>query len=146
MLWNHIPQAWAYGLAGGLMIAAAAALLLLVNGRILGASGILGGVVDGTGAGNLGERLAFLAGLIGLPAAAVAVTGAPAVHASHDLVLMALAGGLVGLGTRMANGCTSGHGVCGMSRFSARSIVATLVYLAAGMVVFFLARHLLGVI
>lgn len=139
-----IPQAWIFGLAGGLMIGAAAALLLLANGRILGASGILGGLVDGSGQGNSGDRLAFLAAVAGAPALAVATLGAPAAHASHDLALMAAAGLLVGLGTRLANGCTSGHGVCGMSRFSLRSIVATLVYLAAGVVTFFVFRHLLG--
>jgi uncharacterized protein len=146
MLLTELPQDWLFGLIGGLMIGAAAALLLLVNGRILGASGILGGVVDGTGRGTFGEKLAFLAGLVGLPALAVARFGAPSSHVSHDLPLMIAAGLLVGFGTRLANGCTSGHGVCGMSRFSLRSIVATLVYLAVGMATFFLARHILGVV
>lgn len=144
MLLTQIPHAWLFGLAGGLMIGGAAALLLLFNGRIMGASGILGGVVDGSGAGNLGERLAFLAALIGLPALVVAIRGAPATHVSGNLALLVAAGVLVGLGTRMANGCTSGHGVCGMSRFSLRSIVATAVYLAAGFAALFIGRHILG--
>ena len=142
----HIPMAWPLGLLGGLMIGAAAALLLLGNGRILGASGILGGLVDGSGQGNAGERGAFLAALIGAPALAALWFGAPSTHVSGDLGLLLVAGLLVGYGTRLANGCTSGHGVCGMTRFSARSIVATLVYLGAGFVVMFAARHLLGVI
>lgn len=146
MLLTTLPQDWLFGLVGGLTIGAAAAVLLLFNGRILGASGILGGVVDGTGQGNLAERLVFLAGLIGVPALVVAVRGAPATHVSHDLALMVAAGLLVGFGTRLANGCTSGHGVCGMSRFSLRSIVATLVYLAVGIITFYLARHIVGVV
>lgn len=144
MLLTQIPSGWLFGLAGGLMIGSAAALLLLFNGRIMGASGILGSLVDGSGAGSQGERLAFLAALIGVPALVVALRGAPATHVSGNLALMVMAGLLVGLGTRMANGCTSGHGVCGMARFSLRSIVATLVYLAAGFAALYVGRHLLG--
>lgn len=129
------------------MIGLAAALLLLVNARVMGASGILGGLMDGSGQDNAKERLAFVGALIGVPALAVLGFGAPGVtHASGNLGLMVLAGLLVGFGTRLANGCTSGHGVCGMSRFSARSIVATLVYLGVGFATLFLARHVLGVI
>lgn len=146
MLLTQLPQEWLFGLFGGLMIGVAAAVLLLFNARILGASGILGGVVDGTGQGNFAEQVMFLGGLIGAPALAVAMFGAPDIHVSGDLPLMIGAGLLVGFGTRLANGCTSGHGVCGMSRFSARSIAATLVYLAVGMATFYLARHILGVI
>lgn len=141
-----IPEAWVLGLVGGLMIGLAAAVLLLGNARIMGASGILGGLVDGSGRENAGERLLFLAGLVGVPALAVAIHGAPEVHVTGDLGVLVLAGLLVGFGTRMANGCTSGHGVCGMTRFSLRSIVATLVYLGFGFVTFFIARHLLGAI
>lgn len=142
-----IPQPWIFGLAGGLMIGLAAALLLLFNARIMGASGILGGIVDGTGQSNLAERLVFVAALIGAPAIAVLVFGTPGdTHASGNVALMVLAGLLVGFGTRMANGCTSGHGVCGISRFSIRSIVATLAYLGAGVLTLFVARHVLGVL
>jgi len=84
--------------------------------------------------------------LIGVPGIAVLIFGAPQTNVSGDLPLLVLAGVLVGLGTRLANGCTSGHGVCGMSRFSWRSIVSTLVYLAAGIVVMFVARNILGVL
>lgn len=141
-----IPQDWIFGLIGGLMIGGAAALLLLANGRILGASGILGDVLDGAPQRTLAERLPFLAALIGAPALAVALFGAPETHITGDTAVLIAAGLLVGVGTRLANGCTSGHGVCGMSRFSLRSIVATLVYLGVGFAAFFLARHTLGVI
>lgn len=141
-----IPQEWLFGLAGGLTIGTAAALLLLMNGRILGASGILGRLVEGTAPYAKSENIPFIAALIGAPALAVAILGAPQTHVSGNLVLLTIAGLLVGFGTRMANGCTSGHGVCGISRFSVRSIVATLIYLAAGMTVYFVARHVLGVL
>lgn len=141
-----IATAWIYGLLGGLMIGSAAALFLLVNGRIMGASGLLGGVVDGTGWSNLAERLTFLAGLIGIPALIVAGGAAPQTNLTGNLVIVALAGLLVGFGSRMANGCTSGHGVCGISRFSTRGIVATLAYLGAGAAAMFIARHVMGLI
>ena len=141
-----IDPAWISGLIGGLIIGTAAALFLLVNGRIMGASGLLGGVVDGTGRSNMAERLAFLAGLIGVPAILALATSAPQTHLTGNLGLVVLAGLAVGLGTRMANGCTSGHGVCGISRFSLRGIVATLVYLAAGMGTMLIARHMMGAI
>ena len=128
------------------MIGVAAALFLLVNGRIMGASGIVGGLVDGSGRANRSERLAFLTGLIGVPALLTLGAAAPDTYITPNLFLVILAGLAVGLGTRMANGCTSGHGVCGISRLSLRGIVATLVYLIAGMATMLVARHLLGVI
>lgn len=143
---SSIPSDWIFGLAGGLLIGLSAAILLLGNARILGASGILGSIVEGSELDAATERLWFLGALIGVPGIAVLIFGAPATNVSGDLPLLALAGVLVGLGTRLANGCTSGHGVCGMSRFSWRSIVSTLVYLAAGFVVMFVARHILGVL
>lgn len=141
-----LPQDWLFGLVGGLMIGVAGAVLLLFNARILGASGILGSALEGNGDRAAEERLTFLAGLIGAPALAVALFGAPLTHVSGDVPLLIVAGLLVGFGTRMANGCTSGHGVCGMSRFSTRSIAATVVYLAAGVIAFYVARHILGAI
>lgn len=133
---------WIAGLAGGLMIGGAAALYLLGDGRIMGASGLLGGLVDGTGRSNWRERVAFIGGLILLPAllvlAGIGERSAP-VAGTGALVL---AGLLVGFGTRLGNGCTSGHGVCGISRFSRRGIVATIVYLLAGGVAVLLARAL----
>ena len=128
------------------MIGLSAAVLLLGNARILGASGILGSIVEGSEPDAATERLCFLGALIGVPGIAVLIFGAPETNVSGDFPLLVLAGVLVGLGTRLANGCTSGHGVCGMSRFSWRSIVSTLVYLAAGFVVMFVTRHILGVL
>jgi uncharacterized membrane protein YedE/YeeE len=139
-----IPTDWLFGLAGGLMIGLAAALYLLVNGRIMGASGILGGLLDG--ADGAMERAAFIIGLIGAPAIAALAFGPLETGASSNLIIVAIGGVLVGLGTRMANGCTSGHGVCGLSRFSLRGLAATLSFLAAGMVAMALLRHGLGVI
>jgi len=141
-----IPTDWLFGLAGGLVIGLSAAILLLGNARILGASGILGSVVEGSEPDATTERLWFLGALIGAPALAVLIFGAPQTHVSGNLPLLVLAGVLVGLGTRLANGCTSGHGVCGMSRFSVRSIVSTLVYLGFGFFVMLVARHFIGVI
>lgn len=135
---------WLWGLLGGLMIGGAAALYLLVNGRIMGASGIVGGLVDGSGRDSRGERLAFLAGLIGAPLLAVAIIGGADTQLTPNWAVVIVGGLMVGLGTRLANGCTSGHGVCGMSRLSGRSIMATLIYLLAGAVVMGLARHLFG--
>jgi len=138
---------WILGLIGGLMIGGAAALFLLVNGRILGASGLVGGVIDGSGHGNLGERLAFLLGLVGVPLVAVALRGAPPeTTMTGNVPVLVAAGLLVGIGTRLANGCTSGHGVCGISRFSPRGIVATLIYLLAGALGLFVFRHVLGLV
>ena len=142
-----IPIDWAMGFIGGLMIGTAAALFLLFNGRIMGASGILGGLIDGTGRHNAAERLALIAGLIGVPFVAVTLSGATvSTNATGNVALLIIGGLLVGYGTRTANGCTSGHGVCGISRFSLRGFVATLVYLLAGGVTMLVARHLLGVI
>ena len=129
------------------MIGLAAALFLLMNGRIMGASGIVGELVDGSGHANMRERLAFLAGLIGVPALSVLATGAqPETNLTDNVALIVGAGLLVGVGTRLANGCTSGHGVCGISRLSVRGIAATVAYLLAGAVVMVAFRHWLGVI
>ena len=140
-----MDMSWIYGLIGGLMIGCAGAAFLLLNGRVMGASGLLGGLVDGSGRANMAERLAFVAGLIALPAL-VTLGSTRGTNITTDLFVVALAGLAVGLGTRMANGCTSGHGVCGISRFSIRGIVATLAYIGAGVVTLAIARHVLGVI
>ena len=129
------------------MIGSAAALFLLLSGRIMGASGLLGGVlVAGSKGDAKGENLAFLAGLVGVPAVIAITFGAPETHVTLNPVLLILGGLAVGFGTRLANGCTSGHGVCGISRFSTRGIVATLVYLGAGFATMALLRHVLGVL
>lgn len=141
-----IEMDWIWGLTGGLMIGGAAALFLLVNGRIMGASGILGGLVDGSGRANATERLAFMAGLVAVPALLALLMGGAQTHITTNPIVIVAAGLLVGIGTRLANGCTSGHGVCGISRLSLRGIVATLVYLLAGGLVVVAFRHMLGVI
>ena len=121
-----MTQDWIYGLAGGLLIGTASAILLLGNGRIAGISGILGGVLDGISKRRgITEGLAFLAGLIGLPALYTLTIGAPAISVTTSVTLLLAGGLLVGIGTRLSSGCTSGHGVCGMSRLSLRSIMAT---------------------
>ncbi|QYY31853.1 MULTISPECIES: YeeE/YedE family protein [Cupriavidus] len=132
-----------FSLAGGLVIGAAAAVLVLFNGRIAGISGILGGLLT-LPRGDMAWRLAFLAGLIGAPIVA-GLVGKPAIadiQASWGEIM--IAGFLVGIGTRYASGCTSGHGVCGISRGSIRSLVATLTFMAAGFLTVFVQRHLIG--
>jgi uncharacterized protein len=136
--------AWLWGLLGGLLIGSAAALYLLVNGRVMGASGIVGGLVDGSGRDNWMERLSFLGGLILIPALIAWLFGGAETHLTENWAVIIISGLLVGLGTRLANGCTSGHGVCGISRLSLRSIVATVFYILAGGLVMAMARHLLG--
>ena len=134
------------GLAGGLIIGLAGAVFLLANGRIMGASGLIGGLVDGSGKANRAERLAFLAGLFGVPLVLSLLTGWKDTHATGNIAVLVAAGLLVGIGTRIANGCTSGHGVCGISRFSFRGIVATVFYILAGGLTIVAFRHVLGVI
>ena len=141
-----IATEWLWGLAGGLMIGTAASLYLLVNGRIMGASGILGGLVDGSGRSTATERLAFLAGCLTVPALIAWRVGGAQTNLTGNFAVIIVAGLLVGIGTRLANGCTSGHGVCGISRLSLRGIVATAVYLLAGGIVMAAARHLWGII
>ncbi|SMX25232.1 YeeE/YedE family protein [Boseongicola aestuarii] len=139
-----MPQDWILGLLGGAMIGLAAAAYLLINGRVMGASGIIGSLVDRSAKENATERAAFLVGLVLFPGAAAFATGTGDTHVSGNLVLVALAGLLVGVGTRIANGCTSGHGVCGISRLSLRGIVATVFYIGAGGLSVVVFRHLLG--
>ena len=136
---------WIYGLIGGAMIGTAASVYLLVNGRILGASGIIGDLIDRSGRTGAAERLAFLAGLVLIPGA-LALIWPTQTHLTGSMPVVIAAGLLVGVGSRLANGCTSGHGVCGMSRLSVRSIVATVVYLLAGAVGVLVFRHWTGVI
>lgn len=133
------------GLLGGGLIGLAASLYLLLNGRIMGASGIVGGLVDGSG-GFKSERIAFLVGLVAVPGVIVFLTGGADTHITGNWGAVILAGLLVGVGTRLANGCTSGHGVCGLSRFSLRGFVATACYLLAGGLMVVFAKHLLGVV
>lgn len=130
-------------LLGGMLIGAAAALLILANGRIAGVSGIAGGLLSPQ-AGGRSWRVLFLIGLI------VGATGlhhlgfGPRPEIDSGWPLLIVGGVLVGFGTRLGGGCTSGHGVCGLARFSPRSMVATATFMAAGIVTVFLLRHVLG--
>ncbi|WP_322895097.1 MULTISPECIES: YeeE/YedE family protein [unclassified Yoonia] len=137
---------WIMGLIGGGLIGLAGALFLLVNGRVMGASGIIGGLVDGSGRHDWAERAALIAGLVMVPALAALALGGAQTNLTGNWAVIIAAGLLVGVGTRLANGCTSGHGVCGISRLSLRGIVATVFYIGAGGLTVVLFRHILGVI
>ncbi|MEO9525262.1 MULTISPECIES: YeeE/YedE family protein [Marinobacter] len=131
-------------LTGGLLIGLAAALFLLLNGRIAGISGILGGLLSPT-RGDIVWRLAFIGGLIGAPLAWIMMADLPPIEINAGYPSLIIAGLLVGVGTRYGSGCTSGHGVCGLSRLSLRSLAATLSFMAAGFITVYIIRHLLGV-
>jgi len=128
-----VDNAWLLGLLGGLLIGAGGVVLLLGTGRIMGASWIIGGLVDGSTI-ERGPPLAFLAGVIGTPALLSLGGWAVSTQATSQVWMLILGGLAVGIGTRFANGCTSGHGVCGLSRFSLRGLVATIFYIGAGVV------------
>jgi uncharacterized membrane protein YedE/YeeE len=130
-------------LAGGMLIGLAAALLLLLAGRIAGISGIVGGLLRPM-KGDIGWRSAFLLGLVAAPMVYAVFAPLPAVRVDAGTGTLVVAGLLVGLGTRYGAGCTSGHGVCGLSRLSPRSLVATLAFMLAGFVTVYAVRHLLG--
>ena len=139
--WIHFTP-WA-SLAGGILLGLASALFVLVNGRILGISGIVGGLLRPS-AGDWGWRLAFLLGLLVAPALYFLAAGPTTPRIDAGWTTLVVAGLLVGAGTRYGSGCTSGHGVCGLSRLSPRSLVATLAFMGAGFATVFLARHALG--
>jgi uncharacterized membrane protein YedE/YeeE len=132
------------GLLGGALIGLAAAALMMLTGRLAGVSGILGGALQARPA-DQGWRIAFIAGLIAAPLLA-AVAGAPLPRPAmtSSLALVAIAGLLVGFGTRMGNGCTSGHGVCGFARLSTRSMAATAFFMITAIVVVAIVRHGFG--
>lgn len=140
--WNAFTP-WA-ALAGGALIGLAAVMFALLNGRIAGISGVLGGLLKPT-QGDVAWRVAFVAGIVIAPLVYGLVAPLPQINVgAGDLALLA-AGLLVGVGTRYGSGCTSGHGVCGLSRLSPRSLVATVAFMAAGFATVFVARHLLNV-
>ncbi|PHK95230.1 YeeE/YedE family protein [Pseudoroseomonas rhizosphaerae] len=128
---------------GGALIGLAVALLWLSNGRIAGISGIVGGLFKPQ-AGEVGWRIAFLVGLIGTPLVYAAIQGVPPFSIEAGSGTLIMAGLLVGFGTRLGGGCTSGHGVAGLARLSRRSITATGLFLLAAVVTVFLARHVFG--
>lgn len=130
---------------GGAVIGLSAVLLMLANGRIAGISGILGGLLPPYRDNEAASRVAFLAGMILAPFCYVLATHEPLRQTvSGNLPLMVAAGVLVGFGTTLGGGCTSGHGVCGLSRLSVRSLAAVLTFMAAGFVTVFITRHLIG--
>lgn len=137
---------WLMGLLGGGLIGTSAAIFLLANGKIMGASGLIGGLVDRSGLGNWQERAAWLAGLVLVPAIMTAFWGVKPTNITDNLVVIVIAGLFVGVGTRIANGCTSGHGICGISRLSLRGIVATVFYILAGGLTVVIFKHVLGII
>ena len=140
--WNHFTPLTA--MAGGVLIGIAAAMFVLLNGRIAGISGVLGGLLRPLN-GDSAWRLAFVLGLVGAPLVYLlfAALTKPQIDAGYGALI--LAGLLVGVGTRYGSGCTSGHGVCGLSRLSPRSLVATVAFMGAGFVTVFVTRHLLGI-
>lgn len=140
--WNQFTP-WS-ALAGGILIGLAAAGFLLLNGRIAGISGILGGLLRPV-RGDIAWRILFLAGLIGSPLLWQLLAELPAIEIRAGYPAVILAGLLVGIGTRYGSGCTSGHGVCGLSRLSPRSLVATLCFMIAGFATVYVIRHLLEV-
>jgi uncharacterized membrane protein YedE/YeeE len=139
--WNAFAP-WP-ALGGGLLIGLGVAMLLLVDGRIAGISGVVGGLFRPR-AGDVGWRVAFVLGLVAAPFAAALVGQSLVPQIDAGFGVVALAGVAVGVGTRYGAGCTSGHGICGVARLSPRSLVATATFMAAGVVTVFVVRHLLA--
>ncbi|PPE67489.1 YeeE/YedE [Caldimonas caldifontis] len=137
--WTHFTP-W-MSLAGGVLLGLASALFILLNGRVLGISGIVAGLMRPR-TGDTGWRLAFLLGLLAAPAVYALAGTLPEVRIDAGWGVLVIAGLLVGLGTRYGAGCTSGHGVCGLSRLSPRSLVATLAFMGTGFATVFVVRHL----
>jgi uncharacterized membrane protein YedE/YeeE len=139
--WAHFTPLSA--LAGGVLIGLAVAWRVLGSGRVLGASGLLGGLIPPR-AGDWPWRAEAILGLIVAPVVARALIATPAPMILAGPTTLIAGGLMVGFGTRLANGCTSGHGVCGLARLSPRSLIATLTFMAAGFATVFVVRHVLG--
>ncbi|MGB0920610.1 MAG: YeeE/YedE family protein [Alphaproteobacteria bacterium] len=139
------PEALAGPVIGGVMIGLAAVLLMGFNGRIAGISGILGGLFAPQ-KGDIGWRVAFMGGLVAAPFVLM-IFGAPlpSIEVPHPTWMVGLGGLIVGYGTRLGGGCTSGHGVCGMSRLSVRSITATLTFMATGILTVTVLHKVVGI-
>jgi uncharacterized membrane protein YedE/YeeE len=131
-------------LAGGMLIGLAAAMFVLLNGRIAGISGVIGGLFK-PNKGDLAWRAAFVLGLVGAPWVYELVAALPQPRIDASFGALVIAGLLVGVGTRYGSGCTSGHGVCGLARLSPRSMVATGAFMVAGFATVFIIRHWLGI-
>ena len=139
--WNAFTPGTA--LVGGVVIGLAVALFLLVSGRIAGISGVLGGLLKPTRA-DIGWRLAFALGFVAAPHLYSLASSLPRPTIDASTATLIVAGLCVGIGTRYGAGCTSGHGVCGLSRLSLRSLVATVAFMAAGFVTVYVMRHVLA--
>ena len=131
-------------LAGGMLIGLAAVMFALLNGRIAGISGVLGGLLKPV-RGDVAWRAAFILGIVGAPLVYGLFSALPFIQIDAGYGLLIAAGLLVGVGTRYGSGCTSGHGVCGLARLSPRSLVATLSFMSAGFATVFVIRHLLEI-
>ena len=131
-------------LAGGVLIGIAAAMFVLLNGRIAGISGVIGGLFKPV-RGDVAWRAAFVIGLVGAPLVYGLLAALPVPRIDAPLGALILAGLLVGVGTRYGSGCTSGHGVCGVARLSPRSLVATAAFMGAGFATVYVARHAFGI-
>ena len=134
---------WA-SLLGGALIGLAVLIFILFNGRIAGISGIIGGLIKPS-LQDAGWRIAFVLGLLVSPVLWQLFVALPAIEIQANNPLLIISGLLVGIGTRFGAGCTSGHGICGLSRLSPRSIVATVCFMLTGFVTVYIARHLLGI-
>lgn len=133
-------------LAGGLLIGTSAGLYLLLNGRIAGISGLAASAFGMTGNGISWGSAGFLGGLLAGAAFAVALLRAPEIEVTSSPALLIAGGLIVGFGTRLGSGCTSGHGVCGLARLSPRSMVATATFMFVAAVTVFATRHLMGIV
>ena len=145
ILWNSFTP-WS-SLAGGMLIGLAAALLLVLLGRIAGISGIVGALLQRSSwasVANWGWRAAFVIGMVAAPLVWQLIAPLPPMEMPSNPLVIVLAGLLVGFGTRLGSGCTSGHGVCGLSRLSLRSLAATLTFIGAGAATVFVVRHVLA--
>ncbi len=142
MAWSEFTP-WT-ALAGGTLIGIAAATFLLLNGRIAGISGVIGGLLKPV-KGDVAWRAAFVLGLVGAPAVYALFAAVPLPKIDAQFGALIAAGLLVGIGTRVGAGCTSGHGVCGLARLSPRSAVATAVFMGTGFATVFVARHVFGI-
>lgn len=140
--WNEFTP-WS-ALAGGALIGLSAAMFVLLNGRIAGISGVIGGLFKPV-KGDVAWRAAFVLGLVGAPWVHALFAALPQPRIDASIVALVVAGLLVGVGTRYGSGCTSGHGVCGLARLSPRSLVATVSFMGAGFATVFVTRHWLGV-
>ncbi len=138
--WTHFSP-WP-SLAGGLLIGVATVMFLLFNGRIAGISGIVGGLLKPV-QGDITWRIAFVTGLVISPLAFALAAPLPEVEITASYPVLLIAGLLVGIGTRFGSGCTSGHGICGLSRRSTRSLIATIAFMVAGFVTVAITRHLI---